>query len=372
MDVVTLGIVIALWGLPWWRLSVTGYIGGYLSRVRGEFGPTAVCWTEEPYTSCRSYASFTDSQVGDLFAVVALVLAVALAMAVLLVIASVAGALRPRYGTWGVFAGVIGSVLAAAAGLYIYFALPTAAGASPHVAPTGELPTIAGLWGSASETTVAATWGAATGWFLAFPAAGLFAVAAVLAWKARASVLAFGDYPVKWLATSRLRVSRTDLVYSRHVRTLRRTASWVLVVAWAVHSVAVVVGLFLFRALIVGAAGREVSWGEILEALERLGLLGVFFLGVFGQVGLGLLALLGGALLYRAAGKGNPVVTLPVAMVIAGAFAVFFSIVLFGGLLGAVGGLLSIAAGVLALAAQLPAFAPAPVSLGPTPPSPPP
>jgi len=122
----------------------------------------------------------------------------------------------------------------------------------------------------------------------------------------------------------------------------------------AVHFLAVPVGLVLFKAFVEAVAGFSVTWGEIWDALAATGGMGIFLLGVGGQLGFGILGAAFAILAYR----GRSAVGIPA--IVVGVIGIIFSFAVFGGLVGAIGGILVAAGGARAKSAPQRMMAPPP------------
>ena len=122
-------------------------------------------------------------------------------------------------------------------------------------------------------------------------------------------------------------------------RTHAKSASNMLVAAAVFYALAIPVGLFIFKVIVDNAAQRSVSWGEIFDALQKTGFIGVILGGILAQVIFAILAVIG-AVLMRAA---RPQIS--ILMIVVGAVGVVFSFAVFGGIVGAIGGFLMIGGG---------------------------
>jgi len=111
----------------------------------------------------------------------------------------------------------------------------------------------------------------------------------------------------------------------------------------AVHLLSIPIGLFLFKLLVESEAGRSLSWRELFSALAETGYAVLIIIGIVGQFAFVWIAILGGVLIRSGrVGAATP-------MIVVGIFAVNFSYIVFGGVVGAIGGFLMIAGGVQSL-----------------------
>jgi len=134
-----------------------------------------------------------------------------------------------------------------------------------------------------------------------------------------------------------------------YLGSIRRIAGLLLVGAFIAHVAALIVSLFLFHALVVANAGRDLSWRDILYALGEMGLQGLFVLMVLVQISLACLCLLGGAHVLRTPEYSTSIVPGTISW---GTFAAIFSIIVFGGIVGVVGGVMAIASGLILYQSQ--------------------
>jgi len=107
------------------------------------------------------------------------------------------------------------------------------------------------------------------------------------------------------------------------------------------HLIAILVSLFTIKSIAETAAGRPISWEELFAAIAGgdLSLLWILAVGIAAQVGFASVAGIAAGLPHR------PGVARTVPLMIVGAVALVFSIVVLGGIAGLIGGALSIAGG---------------------------
>jgi hypothetical protein len=147
----------------------------------------------------------------------------------------------------------------------------------------------------------------------------------------------------------------TRIVRSAAERRRSRSGGNLLLVAFFVHLLAIGVSLVFLKAIVESSAHRSVSWDELFAAARTTGVMGLLVAGIVGQVFFSIIALGGSVLLYSQK-------TIAVGPMIAfGVFAVLFSVLIFGGFVGAIGGGLSIAGGAVAWPRPAPRFYPYPL-----------
>jgi len=144
-----------------------------------------------------------------------------------------------------------------------------------------------------------------------------------------------------------------------------RTGGHVLVGSLAMYLLSIPFSLLLIRVVVENAAGVSVSWGEFFDAIQEVGFLWVFVLGIAAQIGFALVAGVGAFYMYRHKASVSAIA------ILLGIIALAFSVLVFGGIFGIVGGVLSIVGGLRSRPWTKPGVIPPP-QYGPPPVGPPP
>lgn len=152
------------------------------------------------------------------------------------------------------------------------------------------------------------------------------------------------EEPSDWPFDSDARIE-IALRARRRARTRVRAASNFLAIAAVVHVAAVPVALYFLKAMVDRTAGATLSWPQFFQAFGW----GVwaFIAMVLGQFVLAFVAGAGASLVSRRQGTAA-------LMVFAGASAIVYSFLVFGGIVGAIGGAWSVTGGVLGWQSVLP------------------
>ncbi|OGS51511.1 MAG: hypothetical protein A3K65_06880 [Euryarchaeota archaeon RBG_16_68_12] len=126
-----------------------------------------------------------------------------------------------------------------------------------------------------------------------------------------------------------------------------RAAGGFLAIAAIVHVLAVPTTLLVLKRVVDATAGWERSWPQFFEAIALSGRLGIFIAMILGQFVFAFLAGIGASQIPRRWGMALVAVAV-------GVFAILYSILVFGGIVGALAGGWSVAGGVLGWPAARP------------------
>ena len=133
-----------------------------------------------------------------------------------------------------------------------------------------------------------------------------------------------------------------------------RTGGHILVGSLTMYILSIPFSLLLVKVVFENAAGRSASWGEFFGAIQEVGFLWVFVLGIAAQIGFALVAGVGAFYMYRHKASVSAVA------IVLGIIALAFSVLVFGGIFGIVGGVLSIVGGLRSRPQMKPGVVPPP------------
>jgi len=127
-----------------------------------------------------------------------------------------------------------------------------------------------------------------------------------------------------------------------------RSGGTLVLIAFPLHLLAIAVSMVTLKALVESGVHHSVSWDALFAAAQTAGVMGLLLVGILGQAFFAFVALAGGILL-----RGNHTAASGV-MIAIGVFALLFSFIMFGGIIGAIGGALSAGGGFKALRRSAP------------------